>query len=295
MNTSRASVSGRHYNAVSYGLDERGRIDFGRLRELALEHRPRLLIAGASAYPRTVDFERFRAVADSVGAYLLADISHIAGLVAVGLHPTSIGHAHFTTTTTHKTLRGPRGGMVMCGEDWAKAVDKAVFPGIQGGPLMHVIAGKAVALHEAMQPSYKAYIQQVLVNAKAMAEVFANSGIRVVSGGTDNHLMCLDMRPVNLTGKEASALLCGLGFTVNKNTIPNDPQSPFVTSGLRIGTPAITTMGMGEAEARRIAEAMAAVLREPQSQAAQDAGRKLVAELCERFPMYPGVRVGVGV
>ena len=290
------NFSGLNFKIVPYGVDaETERIDYDALERLAKEHRPKMIIAGFSAYSRELDFQRFRAIADEVGAYVMADIAHIAGLVAAGFHPSPIGLAHFTTTTTHKTLRGPHGGMIMCDEEHGKAIDKAVFPGIQGGPLMHVIAGKAVALHEALDPSYKTYIQRVIANARAMAQTFMDHGIRIVSGGTDNHLMLLDLRSVNLMGKEADALLGGLHYTVNKNTIPNDPQSPFVTSGLRIGTPAITTMGMGEAEARRIAEAMAAVLREPQSQAAQDAGRKLVAELCERFPMYPGVRVGVGV
>ena len=222
----------------------------------------------------------------------MADVAHIAGVIAAGLHPTPIGLAHFTTTTTHKTLRGPRGGLVMCGgadsqqtEQHGKAIDKAVFPGLQGGPLMHVIAAKAVALQEALQPSFKAYMQQVLVNARAMAETFEAEGLRVVSGGTDNHLVLLDVRPVGLTGKAGGALLGEYGITVNKNTIPNDPESPFVTSGIRIGTPAITTRGMGEAECRRIAKAIASLLRAPSDPAAQAEARKVVAETCEAHPI----------
>jgi glycine hydroxymethyltransferase len=285
------NFSGLYFNIVPYGVDaETERIDYEALAALAKEHRPKMIIAGASAYSRIIDFERFRAIADEVGALFLADIAHIAGLIATGLHPTSVGLAHFTTTTTHKTLRGPRGGMVMCDETWAKAIDKAVFPGIQGGPLMHVIAAKAVALHEALQPSFKDYQVQVVANAKAMAETFIANGLRVVSGGTDNHLLLLDLRSVNLTGKQADAMCGELGFTVNKNTIPNDPLSPFVTSGLRLGTPAITTRGMREPEVKRIAIAMANVLREPESQAAKDAARAVAKDLCERFPVYPGVR-----
>jgi glycine hydroxymethyltransferase len=285
------NFSGLYFNIVPYGVDaETERIDYEALAVLAKEHRPKMIIAGASAYSRIIDFERFRAIADEVGALFMADIAHIAGLIATGLHPTSVGLAHFTTTTTHKTLRGPRGGMVMCDETWAKAIDKAVFPGIQGGPLMHVIAAKAVALQEALQPSFKDYQMQVIANAKAMAETFMSNGIRVVSGGTDNHVMLLDLRAVNLTGKQADALCGEVGFTVNKNTIPNDPLSPFVTSGLRIGTPAITTRGMKEPEVRRVAEAIAGILREPESEALKSGARSLAKELCERFPLYPGVR-----
>ncbi|MFP5502906.1 MAG: serine hydroxymethyltransferase [Candidatus Sericytochromatia bacterium] len=289
------NFSGLTFNVVPYGVDaESELIDYDALEKLAREHRPKMIIAGFSAYSRTLDFARFRAIADSVDAVLMADIAHVAGLVAAGLYPSSVGHAHFTTTTTHETLRGPRGGMIMCEEGWAKQVDKAVFPGLQGGPLMHVIAAKAVALHEALQPSFVEYQRQVIKNAKAMAETFMQEGIRIVSGGTDNHLMLLDLRAVNLTGKEADAILTAAHITVNKNTTPNDPQSPFVTSGLRIGTPAITTRGMKEDECRKIASAIARLLREPQSGEAQAAAKALVAELCASFPIYPeAARAGV--
>jgi glycine hydroxymethyltransferase len=284
---SAVNFSGLFYNIVPYGVNaETERIDYDALEKLAHEHKPKMIIAGASAYSRVIDFARFRAIADSVGALLMADIAHIAGLVAAGLHPSSIGHAHFTTTTTHKTLRGPRGGMIMCDEEWAKQIDKAVFPGLQGGPLMHVIAAKAVSFHEALQPEYKAYMQQVVANAQAMAEVFMAEGIRVVSGGTDNHLMLLDLRGVNLTGKEANAILGEVGITVNKNTIPNDPQSPFVTSGIRIGTPAITSRGMKEPEVRQIAEAIAGLLRQPHSPVVRSSAERLAANLCADFPLY---------
>jgi glycine hydroxymethyltransferase len=282
------NFSGLNFKIVPYGVDaETERIDYEALERLAKEHRPKMIIAGFSAYSRELDFKRFRAIADDVGAVVMADIAHIAGLVAAGFHPSPIGQAHFTTTTTHKTLRGPRGGMIMCDEEHGKAIDKAVFPGIQGGPLMHVIAGKAVALHEALDPSYKTYIQRVIANARAMAQTFMDHGIRVVSGGTDNHLMLLDLRAVNLTGKEADALLGALHYTVNKNTIPNDPQSPFVTSGLRIGTPAVTTRGFNEDDCRRVAAAMAEVLKAPAAEGPKEAARKLAAELCERYPLYP--------
>ncbi|MEB3197927.1 MAG: serine hydroxymethyltransferase [Candidatus Sericytochromatia bacterium] len=282
------NFSGLYFQVVPYGVDpESERIDYDQLRAQALAHRPKLIIAGASAYSRVIDFAAFRRVADEVGALLMADIAHIAGLVATGLHPTSVGHAHFTTTTTHKTLRGPRGGLVLCGEEHAKAIDKAVFPGLQGGPLMHVIAAKAVALHEALQPEFKTYMEQVVVNARAMADTFSAEGLRVVSGGTDNHLLCLDLRAVGLTGKEASQMLGEVGITVNKNTIPNDPESPFVTSGIRIGTPAITTRGVRAAEAERIAQAIAGLLKARGSDAARQDAKAVVAEVCDAFPLYP--------
>jgi glycine hydroxymethyltransferase len=291
---SAVNFSGLQYRVVPYGVHpETERIDYDAMRALALQHRPKLIICGASAYSRVIDFAAFRAVADEVGALLMADIAHIAGLVAAGLHPTSVGRAHFTTSTTHKTLRGPRGGIVMCGDEHAKAIDKAVFPGLQGGPLMHVIAAKAVAFHEALQPSFKDYQQQVVANARAMAETFQAEGIRIVSGGTDNHLMLLDLRGVGLTGKEADALLGAVGMTVNKNTIPNDPQSPFVTSGIRIGTPAITSRGFDAEACRRVASAIARVLREKGAEAASEGARQTVAELCEDFPLYPAPPVAV--
>lgn len=281
------NVSGLYFQVEAYGVNpETERLDYDLLREKALKHRPKMIICGASAYSRVIDFSIFRQVADEVGALLMADIAHIAGLVAAGLHPTPVGHAHFVTTTTHKTLRGPRGGLVMCGEEHAKAIDKAVFPGLQGGPLMHVIAAKAVAFHEALQPGFFDYMSQVVRNARVMAETFMAEGIRVISGGTDNHLMSLDVRTVGLTGKEASQLLGEVGITVNKNTIPNDPASPFVTSGIRIGTPAVTTRGMGEEECRQMARAIATLLREKGTPEAQAAVRKEVAELCDAFPLY---------
>lgn len=281
------NVSGLYFQVEPYGVHpETELIDYDALRAKALKHRPKMIICGASAYSRVIDFAVFRQIADEVGALLMADIAHIAGLVATGLHPTSVGFAHFTTTTTHKTLRGPRGGLVMCGDEHAKAVDKAVFPGLQGGPLMHVIAAKAVAFQEALQPAFKAYMQQVLLNARAMAETFSNEGLRVVSGGTDNHLMSLDVRSVGLTGKEASRLLGEVGITVNKNTIPNDPESPFVTSGIRIGTPAVTTRGMKESECRQMAVAIAQLLRAGGDEEAQARAKQVVADLCSAFPLY---------
>jgi glycine hydroxymethyltransferase len=281
------NFSGLYYNIIPYGVDATTeRLDYEELHRLALEHKPKLIIAGASAYSRELDFARFRAIADEVGALLMVDMAHIAGLVAANLHPSPVPHAHFVTTTTHKTLRGPRGGMILCTAEWAKAVDKAVFPGSQGGPLMHVIAAKAVALKEALDPAFVDYQKQVIANAKVLAETLAKEGLRIVSGGTDNHLMLVDVRAVSLTGKEASAILDELGITVNKNTIPNDPASPFVTSGIRIGTPAMTTRGMAEPEMRQIGEAIASILRDPQSPAVRTQVQRKVAQLCRDFPLY---------
>ncbi|MNR81274.1 Serine hydroxymethyltransferase [compost metagenome] len=281
------NFSGLYYNIIPYGVDaETETIDYDALHKLALEHKPKMIIAGASAYSREIDFARFRAIADEVGALLMVDMAHIAGLVAAGLHPSPVPHAHFVTTTTHKTLRGPRGGLILCTEEWAKAVDKAVFPGSQGGPLMHVIAAKAVALKEALDPSFVTYQKQVIANAKTLADTLSKEGLRIVSGGTDNHLMLVDLRSVNLTGKEASAVLDELGITVNKNTIPNDPTSPFVTSGIRIGTPAMTTRGMGEPEMRKIGEAIASILRDPHAPVVRTQVERKVAELCRDFPLY---------
>ncbi|HEY9899356.1 MAG TPA: serine hydroxymethyltransferase [Pantanalinema sp.] len=283
------NFSGLFYNIVPYGVDpETERIDYEALEQLAQEHKPKLIIAGASAYSRVIDFARFRAIADSVGALLMVDMAHIAGLVAAGLHPSPVPHAHFVTTTTHKTLRGPRGGMILCTAEWAKAVDKAVFPGTQGGPLMHVIAAKAVALKEALEPAFADYQRQVIANAKRLAERLSKEGLRIVSGGTDNHLFSLDVRSVSLTGKAASALMDEVGITVNKNTIPNDPESPFVTSGVRIGTPAVTTRGMKEPEMDRIAEAIASLLRDPESPMVRTQVERTVASLCAAFPLYEG-------
>ncbi len=248
------NMSGSYFNIVPYGVsDDDHRIDYDAVEKQALECKPKLIVAGASAYPRIIDFERFGAIAKKVGAYLMVDMAHIAGLVATGLHPSPVPYADFVTTTTHKTLRGPRGGMILCREEYAKQIDKAIFPGIQGGPLMHVIAAKAVALGEALTPEFKDYQAQVLKNAKVLAEELQKYGFTLVSGGTDNHLMLVDVRSKNVTGKEAEHLLDEIGITANKNTIPNDPQSPFVTSGLRLGTPAATSRGMKEDDMREIA------------------------------------------
>lgn len=288
------NVSGLYFQVESYGVNaETELIDYDAVRAKALAHRPKMILCGASAYSRVIDFNAFRQIADEVGALLMADIAHIAGLVAAGLHPSSVGLAHFTTTTTHKTLRGPRGGLVMCGDEYAKAIDKAVFPGLQGGPLMHVIAAKAVAFQEALAPGFKDYVGQVILNARSMAETFLAEGLRVVSGGTDNHLMSLDLRSVGLTGKEASHILGEVGITVNKNTIPNDPESPFVTSGIRIGTPAVTTRGMKEAECRQMAVAIAELLRAKGQVGAQARARAVVKDLCSAFPLYAGEPTGV--
>lgn len=248
------NMSGSYFNIVPYGVsDDDHRIDYDEVERIALECKPKLIVAGASAYPRIIDFERFGAIAKKVGAYLMVDMAHIAGLVATGLHPSPVPYADFVTTTTHKTLRGPRGGMILCREEYAKQIDKAIFPGIQGGPLMHVIAAKAVALGEALSPSFKEYQTHVLKNAAVLAEELQKYGFTLVSGGTDNHLMLVDVRSKNVTGKEAEHMLDEIGITANKNTIPNDPQSPFVTSGLRLGTPAATSRGMKEDDMREIA------------------------------------------
>ncbi|MEB3187442.1 MAG: serine hydroxymethyltransferase [bacterium] len=288
------NASGLLYRIVSYGVEpETETLDYDRVEALAREHRPKLIIAGASAYARTLDFARFRAIADEVGALLLVDMAHIAGLVAAGAHPSPVPHAHFVTTTTHKTLRGPRGGMILTSAEWAKAIDKAVFPGLQGGPLMHIIAAKAVSFHEALQPDFSQYQQQVVANARAMAAELAAAGARIVSGGTDTHLFSVDVRSVGLTGKVASQTLDDVGITVNKNTIPFDPESPFVTSGIRIGTPAVTTRGMGEPEMRTIARAIHRALTAGGDAAELAAVRATVADLCKAFPLYADSLVGV--
>ncbi|MCE3236312.1 MAG: glyA [Vampirovibrio sp.] len=279
------NFSGLFYRVVAYGVNpETGYIDYDKVREIALQEKPKLIICGASAYSRTIDFAKFRQVADEVGALLMADIAHIAGLVAADLHPSPTPHCHFVTTTTHKTLRGPRGGLVMCQEAYAKAVDKAVFPGIQGGPLMHVIAAKAVSFKEALSPEFKTYSQQVVKNAKALADTLLENGINIVSGGTDNHLMMLDLRNVNLTGKEAQNLLEEIGITANKNTIPNDPQSPFVTSGLRLGTPALTSRGFDEAAMKKLGRIIAEALKKREN--IEYLGEEVKA-LGQQFPLYP--------
>ena len=281
------SISGKLYRVVSYGVSkETETIDWDAFQATAEAEKPKLIIAGASAYPRTLDFPRFRKIADSVGALLMVDMAHIAGLVATGLHPSPVGHAHFVTTTTHKTLRGPRAGLIFCTPEWAKEVDKAVFPGIQGGPLEHVIAGKAVALKEAASPEFAAYQRQVVANAKVLAAAVASHGFRLVSGGTDTHLFLVDVGKRNLTGKVAEKALDAAGITVNKNAIPFDPNPPMVTSGLRIGTPAVTTRGMGEAEMKTIAGWIADVLDAPEDAAVQVRVRGKVKELTAAFPPY---------
>ncbi|HCF91351.1 MAG TPA: serine hydroxymethyltransferase [Firmicutes bacterium] len=281
------NLSGLYFNFVSYGVTrETETIDYDEVRKLALEHKPKLMVAGASAYPRIIDFKRLREIADEVGCPLMVDMAHIAGLVAVGLHPSPVPYAQFVTTTTHKTLRGPRGGMILCQADYAKAVDKAIFPGLQGGPLMHVIAAKAVAFHEALQPEFKAYQQQVLRNAQALAAGLTAKGFRLVSGGTDNHLMLVDTRNVGLTGKVAERALDDIGITVNKNAIPFDPEKPFVTSGLRLGTPATTTRGFKEADYQEVAEIMYWTLTHLEDEHALEEAKARVRKLTDKYPLY---------
>ncbi|MFQ5537431.1 MAG: serine hydroxymethyltransferase [Gemmatimonadota bacterium] len=284
------NFSGRLFDVVAYGVrEEDGRIDYDALREQARAERPRMIIAGASAYPRIIDFQAFSDIAREVGAVLVVDMAHIAGLVATGHHPSPVPHADVVTTTTHKTLRGPRGGLILTREEHAKAIDKAVFPFMQGGPLMHVIAAKAVALLEALQPEFEEYSGQVVANARALGEGLAERGFHLVSGGTDNHLLLVDLRPSHedLTGKDAEAALEAAGITVNKNTVPGETRSPFVTSGLRIGTPALTTRGMKEGEMATIAGWIAHILEAPHDTPRQDEVRRQVEELCRAFPLYP--------
>ena len=279
------NISGKYFKIVSYGVSpETETIDYDEMEKLALESKPKLIVSGASAYPRTIDFKRIREICDKAGAYMMVDIAHIAGLVAAGLHPSPVPYADFVTTTTHKTLRGPRGGVIMCKEAYAKQIDKAVFPGTQGGPLMHIIAAKAAAFKEALSPEFKEYQKQILSNAQAMAARFIKNGIRLVSGGTDNHLMLLDLRETGVTGKELEFMLDRVHITVNKNTIPFETASPFVTSGIRVGTPAVTTRGMKEGECERIADLIARVIKEKES--CFDEVNAEVAALCARFPIY---------
>lgn len=283
----RLSSSGRDFNVVSYGVDrETERIDYEEVARLAAEHRPKIVVCGASAYPRTIDFARFRQIADSVDAILLADIAHIAGLVAADLHPDPIPSCQFVTTTTHKTLRGPRGGLILCKEDSAKQIDRAVFPGIQGGPLMHVIAAKAVAFGLALSEDFREYQQRILTNAVQLASSLAAHGLRIVSGGTDNHLVLVDVTSYDVTGKVAEAALEASGLTVNKNTIPFDPNPPLVASGIRLGTPAVTTRGMGPSEMTAIADWISEVLKAPNDEAVHRRVRDSVRELCREFPLY---------
>ncbi|MBW0166612.1 MAG: serine hydroxymethyltransferase [Vulcanococcus sp.] len=286
------NVSGKWFKVVQYGVDEATQqLNFDTIRQLALEHKPKLIVCGYSAYPRTINFEAFRAIADEVGAYLLADMAHIAGLVAAGVHPSPVPVCDVVTTTTHKTLRGPRGGLILCRDaEFAKQFDKAVFPGSQGGPLEHVIAAKAVAFGEALQPSFMAYAQQVVANAQALAARIQERGIDVVSGGTDNHIVLLDLRGIGMTGKVADLLVSDVHITANKNTVPFDPQSPFVTSGLRLGTAACTTRGFDEAAFREVADVIADRLLNPEDAAIEQRCRERVAALCERFPLYAEAR-----
>ena len=276
------NFSGKNYNIVAYGVNDQGYIDYDQVRDLAKQHRPRMILAGASAYPRTIDFKTFADIAHEVGAYLFVDMAHIAGLVAAGLHPSPVPYADVVTTTTHKTLRGPRGGMILCKEEYAKAIDKAIFPGTQGGPLMHIIAAKAVCLGEALRPEFKAYGLQVVSNARILAEELVKQGFRLVSGGTDNHLMLVDLSEEDVTGKELETRLDEAHITCNKNTIPNDPRSPRVTSGVRLGTPAVTTRGMKEADMDVIAGAIAMVIRD-EGYVAQ--ARRMVESLTKKYPL----------
>ena len=278
------NISGKYFKIVSYGVDDTGRIDYAQVRAMAKEHQPKLIIAGASAYPRIIDFAEMRSIADEVGAFLMVDMAHIAGLVAAGLHPSPVPYADVVTTTTHKTLRGPRGGLILCKAEHAQRVDKAVFPGTQGGPLEHIIAAKAVAFGEALREDFKAYQKQIVANAQALAKAMLDEGFDLISGGTDHHLMLVDLRPFGVTGKEMQHRLDEVHITANKNAIPNDPESPFVTSGLRLGTPAVTTRGFGEAEMQKIAHWIK--LTAVDYEGTKDAVTKEVVELCRSYPIY---------
>jgi len=278
------NFSGRFFNIIPYGVEkETGRIDYDNLRDLAIKNKPKLIIAGASAYPREIDFSVFKSIADEVGAYLMADIAHIAGLIVAGLHQSAVPYCHFVTTTTHKTLRGPRGGLILCKEEYGKAIDKTIFPGIQGGPLMHVIAAKAVCFKQAMTPEFIKYQEQIVKNAKTLANKLLGLGYNLVSGGTDNHLMLMDLRNKGITGKQAEKALEEAGITVNKNMIPFDPQKPWVASGIRIGTPAVTTRGMKEKDMGVIAELINRVLNDTENQKTKDEVREEVESFCKKF------------
>lgn len=282
------NISGKYYNVVPYGVThETERIDYDEFARIAKEAQPKLIVAGASAYPRVIDFERMAEIAHSVGAIFMVDMAHIAGLVAAGLHPSPVPYADIVTTTTHKTLRGPRGGLILCKEKHAKQIDKAIFPGVQGGPLMHVIAAKAVALGEALKPEFKEYAKQIIANCQALAEGLIAEGFRLVSGGTDNHLLLVDVRGQKMTGKTAEHLLDEVGVTCNKNTIPFDPESPFVTSGIRLGTAAVTTRGFKEADMKEVAAIIGLVLNNPEDAEKQAEAAQRVAALCAKYPMYP--------
>lgn len=281
------AVSGKYFNAVPYGVDETGYIDYDEMRRIALENKPKMIVAGASAYPRVIDFAKIREICDEVEAYMMVDIAHVAGLVAAGLHPSPVPYADFVTTTTHKTLRGPRGGMIMCKEKYAKIIDKAVFPGTQGGPLMHIIAAKAAAFGEALKPEFKEYQQNIIKNAKAMSKTFIKGGVKLVSGGTDNHLMLIDLSDKDVTGKELETMLDAVHITVNKNAVPFDKRKPTITSGIRIGTPAITTRGFNEDDCVKVAEVIIKIINEKES--AFDYATKEVKKLTEKYPLYTGI------
>lgn len=280
------NFSGLYFDVKSYGVDENGNIDYDNVREMAHEHMPKLIICGASNYSKIIDFKKFREIADEVGAYLLADIAHIAGLVAAGLHPSPAGYAHFVTTTTHKSLRGPRGGITMCDAEFAQIIDKAVFPGLQGGPLEHIIAGKAVALLEASKPEFKTYAEQILKNAKALAQGLMDEGMDIVGGMTENHLMTLDLRKTGKTGKDMANVLERVGITANKNTVPNDPQSPFVTSGIRLGVPAVTTRGFKEEDMIEVAKIIASAIFSSDNELGLQNLRERSLKLCKKYPIY---------
>ncbi|WP_276771607.1 serine hydroxymethyltransferase [Veillonella seminalis] len=284
------NVSGTYFNVIPYGVNaETQEIDYDEMHKIAVENKPKLIIGGGSAYSRIIDFKKMADIAHEVGAIFMVDMAHFAGLVAAGLHPNPVEYADVVTTTTHKTLRGPRGGMILCKEQYAKAIDKAIFPGIQGGPLMHVIAAKAVAFGEALKPEFKEYAKQVVTNAKVLAAALQKEGFKIVSGGTDTHVMLVDVRSCGLTGKVAEFLLDEVGITCNKNTIPFDPESPFVTSGIRLGTPALTTRGLKEADMEEIASIISLVLKNSEDKAKHEEAAKRVAALCEKYPMYPNL------
>ncbi|MEQ8201336.1 MAG: serine hydroxymethyltransferase [Syntrophomonadaceae bacterium] len=284
---SKVNLSGKYFNFFEYGVDSQTEtIDYDQLLKVARQTQPKLIVAGASAYPRIIDFKRFREIADEIGALLMVDMAHIAGLVVGGIHPSPIPYAHFVTTTTHKTLRGPRGGLILCPQQWAAKIDKAVFPGIQGGPLMHIIAAKAVCFQEALKPEFKLYQQHIVENARVLAAGLVQNGLRLVSGGTDNHLMLVDVRPKGLNGKEAEAILESINITVNKNGIPFDPEKPTITSGIRIGTPAVTTRGLDSEDMVEIARAIALAVDNPQSEEQIAQARAIVDRLCEKYPLY---------
>lgn len=285
------NFSGINYNIVSYGVNDNGEIDYNEVEKLAKEHKPKMIIAGASNYSKIIDFKRFREIADMVGAYLMADIAHIAALVAGGVHPSPAGYAHFVTTTTHKTLRGPRGGIIMCDEEHAAGIDKAVFPGMQGGPLEHIIAGKAIALKEALDPSFKEYAAQIVKNAKALANGLMDEGMDIVGGCTENHLMTLDLRKFNKTGKDIANVLEKVGITANKNTVPNDPQSPFVTSGVRLGAAAVTTRGFKEDDMVEVAKIIAGAVVASDNETALNNLKERSLKLCKKYPLYEGMHV----